>query len=162
MRSLTSEVYVTAVTSYVCGLYGFDTSDINEARYKAFMRLSGGGKQTQPLARIKKISCASLPPCSQTLVNRIKRANFVAKIWKRADQVDPTGGECPFDYGWINSINGFQPFWFTGSPVPESLTRAAAVVENEAQSVSNEHAPEKDSESVWSEDSDDSDEDDNF
>ena len=50
-------------------------------------------------------------------------------------------------------MNGFQPEWFTGSPIPSSLTKAA-FEEDEAQT-------DEDSDSVWSDDSDDSEEDDN-
>ena len=39
-------------------LYGTNNSHINEARYDAFMRMSGGSGK-EPLARIKKINCAS-------------------------------------------------------------------------------------------------------
>lgn len=118
MCSLISEVDVTAVTSSMCALYGFDTTEVNEARYKVFMHVTGG-KQTEPLAGIKKINCASLPPCSKTLPSRIKRSNFVAKMWNGADQVDPTDGESPLNYVWMNTYDGFQPDWFSGSPVPD-------------------------------------------
>ena len=53
--------------------------DINEARYKALMRMSGGDEK-DPLATIKKINCASLPPCNKTLSNHVKRAQFVSMI----------------------------------------------------------------------------------
>ena len=72
LQSLTSdEVNVPAVTSYVCSLYGFKTNDVNEARYKAFLRMSGGN-QKDPLSKIKKINCGALPPCAKTLQNHIK------------------------------------------------------------------------------------------
>ena len=46
LRSLTSiEVDMPGVTSFVCSMYGFTTSDINETRYKAFIRMSGGDEK---------------------------------------------------------------------------------------------------------------------
>ena len=58
LRSLTSiEVDMPGVTSFVCSVYGFTTSDINEARYNAFIRMSGGDEK-YPLATIKKSNCA--------------------------------------------------------------------------------------------------------
>ena len=78
LRSLTSiEVDIPGVTSFVCSMYGFTTSDINEARYKAFIRMSGGDEK-YPLATIKKINCASLPPCNKTLGNHVKRTQVVS------------------------------------------------------------------------------------
>ena len=107
LRSLTSEeVDIPAVTSFVCSLFGFKTFDINEARYKAFMCMSGGTEK-EPLTRIKMTNCAPLPPCTKALGNHIKRAQYVARIWKRADKTDPTGGASPTDYGWKLTQNCF-------------------------------------------------------
>ena len=78
LRSLTSiEVDMPGVTSYFCSMYGFSTSDINEARYKAFIRMSGGDEK-YPLATIKKSNSASLPPCNKMLGNHVKRAQVVS------------------------------------------------------------------------------------
>ena len=136
----------------MCSLYGFATSDINEARYKAFLRMSAGGNENEPLARLKKINCASLPPCAKTLNNHIKRAQYVAIMWKRADQKDPTGGANPTDFGWkLSEDNYFEPVWFPGSSVPESLTGSCHEENIEATSTDDE------SDNAWSKDSDVSD-----
>ena len=111
LRSLTSDdVDMPGVrpTSFVCSMYGVTTSDINEARYKAFMRMSGGDEK-DPLATIKKINCASLPTCNKTLGNHVKRAQFVSMMWKRADQTDPTGEANSTDYGWKKNNNRLDP-----------------------------------------------------
>ena len=77
LKSLTSQkVDIPGVTSFFCQLYGFRTSNIVEVRYKAFMRMcSGTGREL--LARIKKINSSSLPPCTKTLSNHIKRAQSI-------------------------------------------------------------------------------------
>ena len=47
LRSLTCEhIDIPAITSFVCSLYGFATSDINEDRYRAFKRISSGGEKS--------------------------------------------------------------------------------------------------------------------
>ena len=121
LRSLTSdEVTMPGFTSLVCSMYGFTTSDIKEARYKAFIRMSGGDEK-YPLATIKKINCASLPPCNKTLGNDFKRTQFVSMMWKRADQKDPTGEARPSDYGWKENYNRLEPDWFPGRSVPETI-----------------------------------------
>ena len=152
MQSLTSEKSCrnVGISSYVSSLYGFKTSDINEARYKSFLRMSGG-KDKNPLARIKKINCASLPPCAKSMGNHIKRAHFIAMIWKRADQMDPTNRMRPVDYGWRELQNGLEPDWFPGHPVPESLTQPL-----DREEVAGSVSPEdEDSDSPWSDDSED-------
>ena len=72
----------TVVTAFVCLLKTFD---IVEAKYKAFICMSDG--KGRDLASLKKVMCASLPPCAKTLLNHIKRAQYVARMWKRADEV---------------------------------------------------------------------------
>lgn len=153
LRSLTSEeVDVPAITSFVCSLYGCVTSDINEARCKAFKRISSGGEKG-PLAKLKKINCSSLPPCAKTLGNHIKRAHYVARMWKRADQAEPTGGSRPLDFGWKSTNNCFEPEWYPGSAVPESLTGSPTTPTEDDDSVQDE----EESDDAWSEESDESD-----
>ena len=114
LRSLTcDDVDMPGVTSFVCSMYGVTTSDINEARCKEFMRMSGGDEK-DPLATIKKINCASLLPCNKTLGNHVKRAQFVSMMWKRADQTGPTGEANHTDYGWKENNNRVEPDWFPG------------------------------------------------
>ena len=121
LRSLTSDdVDMPCVTSFVCSMYGFTTSDINQARYKAFMHMNGGDEK-ESLATIEKINRASLPPCNKTLGNHVKRAQFVSMMWKRADQTDPTGEANPTDYGWKENSNRLEPDWFPGRSIPETL-----------------------------------------
>ena len=55
------------------------------------------GKEKDLLANLKKINCASPPPCEKTLLNHIKRAQYVAQMWKWADETNPTRNTIPTD-----------------------------------------------------------------
>ena len=81
----------------------------------------------------------------------------VAKMWKQADEVNPTGGENPINYGWMKTGDGLQPVWFTGNPVPSSITKA----DNGEDGLQMMAEEDEDSDSVWSEDSDNTEEEDN-
>ena len=79
MSLCSEEVDIQAVTKYVCRVYGFKgISDINEARYQSFMKLT---KATNVNINLKKINCASLPPCEETLKEHILRSNYVSIMW---------------------------------------------------------------------------------
>ena len=113
LRSLTSiEVDMPGVTSFVCSMYGFTTPDINEARYKAFIRMSGGDEK-YPLATIKKRNCASLPLCNKTLGNHVKRAQVVSMNLEES-QSDGSNG-------WKENNNRLETDRFPGRSVPETL-----------------------------------------
>ena len=55
---------------------------------KVFLRMSAGGNENEPLARLKKIKCASLPPYAKTLNNHIKRAHGKNLEESRPDVTD--------------------------------------------------------------------------
>ena len=146
------------MTSYVCSLYGFDTEDVDYARYLAFIRMVHGAKaKPLSLSKIKRINCASLPPYSKTLLNHIRRSNYVAKLWKRADEIDPTVAESAVKYGWIETESGLQPEWFVGYSLPDSLDN-----ENECCSNVIAEKDKEDTSSEWSDESGDSDEGESF
>ena len=146
------------MTSYVCSLYSFDTEDVDYARYLAFIRMVHGAKaKPLSLSKIKRINCASLPPCSKTLLNHIRRSNYVAKLWKRADEIDPTEAESAVKYGWIETESGLQPEWFVGYSLPDSLDN-----ENECCSNVIAEKDKEDTSSEWSDESGDSDEGESF
>ena len=160
MCSLTSEVDIPAVTPYVCSLYGFDTEDVDYARCLAFMRMVYG-TTTKPLSlsKIKRINCTSIPPCSKTLLNHIRRSNYVAKLWKRAEQADPTEVEPAVKYDWTEMENGLEPEWFVGYSLPDSLDYDNECCPNVIAEKDNKVAEEDDE---WIEDSGDSDEEKTF
>ncbi|KAG1706978.1 RNA exonuclease 1 [Nymphon striatum] len=64
-----------SVERYVCTIYGYPREKlVNVVRSKLFdKKFTKGGKV---------IDMALLPPCSLSLVLHIKRANYVAKIWR--------------------------------------------------------------------------------
>ena len=114
------------------------------------------GTSERIIDQIKRCNCASLPPCANTLRKHIKRANYVAKMWRSADEYDPTGGDSPLDYGWELGEYGLQPEWFDGSQLPDSLIQE----ENEAIGPQRDSANDsecEESDGAWNEDSDDDD-----
>ena len=81
--------------------------------------MTSGGKLAE---KVRKINCASLPPCQKTLEQHILRVNYISILCKRAGTSDPTSGIHPLNYGWVNNDGLFLPFWFEGNALPTSLT----------------------------------------
>lgn len=131
LRSLTYvEVDILGVIRFVSSPYGQKTSNINEAIFKAFMRISDCNKK-EHLAKFK-INCASLPPCKEVLDNQIRQAQFVASYWKRADQTDPSGTESPTDYGWRENQGMLESDWYTGCSLPTFIADTPTNKDNDS------------------------------
>lgn len=77
--------------------------------------------QENPLANIKRVDCAMLPPCRQTLEMKIQRSQYVATLWMRAMTAAPGQGISPIDYGWSVEDKCLKPTWFEGPAIPRSL-----------------------------------------
>ena len=139
------------ITKFIC--------NINECRYNAFLKITGCKGRAATLKNVKKLNCASLPPCEKTTLLHIKRANYVARMWRRADTLIPTGDWNPCDFGWLASNSGLQPEWFCGSSVPaESLASLDSASAKSAHSDSFGSGEEELSEDAWSDYSDADDE----
>lgn len=77
--------------------------------------------QENPLANIKKIDCALLPPSRRTLRKKILRAQYVTALWSKANTANPNEHMSPDDYGWSRKEDLLQPLWYDGPSIPESL-----------------------------------------
>ena len=104
------------VTAFVCRVYGMKKhNDIGEARFESFLKMTGG----KALTKVKKVNCASLPPCARSLNKHIQRANYVSMMWHNSDKAQPTFCS-PVEFGWQEDEFGrYQPHWFEGPSVPD-------------------------------------------
>ena len=93
---------------YTCSLYGqVEGSDINKLRFQLFITKSGASQ--------------SLPPCRASLREHIKRANYVATIWKKADKqkIDPPS---PTLHGWVlDETDRYAVKWHDGVIAPPEI-----------------------------------------
>lgn len=142
---------VEVASEFVCRMYGqSNTADVNEARHKKLMQMSGNINkvifrlvhynlfvvgssllsithishclfQDNPLEKVKKIDCALLPPCRRSLHMKLKRAKYVAILWTHASSASPGNNLSPADYGWYMNKELLQPKWFDGPAIPVSL-----------------------------------------
>ena len=91
-----SEQTMAGLNKYVCHLYGEKrTTSVDVARRKIFLR---------NFSRDSKIVDLSLiPPCSTSLERHIKRANYVARIWRQASDLMMDVDD-PRNHGWNQDL----------------------------------------------------------
>ena len=118
---LDEDIGVKSVIRYVCGIYGSKKENVNDVRYDCFIRMAGGHKTLA--SQVKKINCASLPPCDKVLKLHIKHAHYVSILWSRADTTHLDKDINSLDYGWQEKDGHFIPLWYNGNCLPESLMR---------------------------------------
>ena len=73
---LDEDIDMKSVIQYVCGIYGSKKENINDVRYDCFIKMAEGHKNLA--SQVKKINCASLPPCDKVLKLHIKCAHYVS------------------------------------------------------------------------------------
>ena len=109
-------------SQFVCHMYGQrKISDVNEARYNKLMQLTGKVELDKPLANIKRVDCALLPPCLRTLEMKVLRTRYVTTLWTYARTASPCSEMSPEDYGWCMNDNILEPVWFKGPAIPDNL-----------------------------------------
>ena len=110
-------------SAFVCEMYGQpESTDVNEARYKLFKKMSGKGPHGNPFDNVKRIDCSLLPPCEKTLQMQVLRAKYISILWTKSDQKNPTCDLDPLLYGWTtDSSNRYVPNWYDGSSVPSTI-----------------------------------------
>ena len=132
-----SQSTINHCETFVCHMYGqcSDTS-VNKARFHIFKKTYAQKSLEDPLASIKGIYPSSLPPCAATLHCQLKRANYVAAMWKCAHLPRPCTGS-PNAHGWNLHEQQYRLNWYDGDQLPKDIYRAleaeASVMEEEVE-----------------------------
>ena len=89
---------------------------INTARYQLFCTQRG------------ELESSQLPPCEDCLFMHAMRANYQTGIWRRSLKQHPQVPS-PVEHGWARDDEGqLTVEWMWGSPAPEAVLQAAAVL----------------------------------
>jgi len=117
------------VESFVCELYGYqDQVNVDTVRHLIFQAKCAPKDDSDPLNKIKGLNPSAMPPCRQVLLNKVKRANFVAAMWKKARTRSPVTYS-PIGNGWCLVTGKYHIQWYDGDHVPQSLS---AVLDSDA------------------------------
>lgn len=109
---------------FVCDIYSkAHLSSFGDARYSSFKEKYAPAKGSDPLAKIKGADASTLPPSRAVLVQKVKRTNYVAMIWKNAHLQDPVSNSTtdPTESGWQLIDGKFKMVWFLGDQMPEDV-----------------------------------------
>ena len=110
------------IEKFTCCLYSMPKlSKVNEVRMAVFEKKFAPSKQgTDPLSKIKGMNPSDMPPCWLTLVNKVKRVNCVAYLWKNAPTRNPSDLD-PVEHGWTFKENKYVINWYDGEQLPQSI-----------------------------------------
>ena len=110
------------IEQFVCALYGYpDQTNVNTVRHVMFQEKYAPKEGDDPLNKIKGLNPSAMPPCQRSLLNKIKRANFVASMWKKACTSCPITYS-PVENGWCLTGGKYQLNWYDGAQVPQNLS----------------------------------------
>ena len=117
---VTDEI-IDDLDDFVCTLYGFpNIHSVDDVRVRMFEQKYAPNNENDPLMSISGMHPYLMPPCHNVLLQKIKRANFVAKLWKSANQAVPIQSS-PVGSGWLLEDNVYRIHWYEGDQVPRNL-----------------------------------------
>lgn len=103
---------------YTCKLYGINCNSVNDARLFIFQNKFAPTSAAEYFMRnVKKFDSTQIPPCWNSLKQKILRTIYVTSMWQNATEancVNLSLEEC----GWTNDNNKIEPFWFESDPTP--------------------------------------------
>ena len=107
---------------FVCLLYQkrTPTTNINTLRYLKFAQRFKA-KSGKPLSSYNGTDMSVLPPCRDSLRQHVKRSNYQALIWYRADQAMQRIPH-PDGHGWEIEDGRLTIKWTDGDLMPQELT----------------------------------------
>ena len=142
--TVSQETY-SVIEEYVVTLYGSKAKNINEARYNLCCSKYKPKPSESPLHATRGADASTLPPCQRVLEQKIKRANLVSLIWKKANLRDPVGIHNPTNHGWTLENVEYCPLWYYGDQVPSELELVSSELYTDVDSdVENESSDDDD------------------
>ncbi|KAG1676316.1 hypothetical protein GQR58_014353 [Nymphon striatum] len=96
MGDVHGSVDFDVASDLVCHMYAQSkTKDVDEARYNRLMQVSRKVDKVNPLANVKRVDCALLPPSRRTLQMKVLRAHTAVEV--DSDKSIITGNEAECD-----------------------------------------------------------------
>ena len=106
---------------YVCKLYGTpNIINIDRVRLECFIKTYGCITDKNPLLVKKIFNDQNFPPCKSVLLQKIRRTNQIAAIWRNTTKINANFYD-PLNNGWIIKENKFDILWFDGPQTPAQL-----------------------------------------
>ena len=121
--ALSSDVFDT-LEEFTCLMYGYSKyKRVDDARMAHFDKKCKPKKTGKPFASIKSVDPSTFMPCQRVLHEQIKRAWYIAHLYKTASEQYPAASVTPIDFGWkLTEDKEFLCInWFDGDQVPQEL-----------------------------------------
>ena len=94
---------------------------VNEARMAIFEKKYAPNKtSSHPLNKLKGANPSDMPPCRMSLINKVRRANYIAYLGKNAISSSPSDLDIT-EHGWLLKNNQYAVKWYEGEQLPESV-----------------------------------------
>ena len=124
---LTQEMF-DLLEEFTCCMYGYPKKKkINDARVAHFDKKCKPRETAKPFDAIKSVDPQTFMPCQRVLNEQIKRAWYIAHVYKSAADQYPGIDHTPMDFGWVltNDKEHYDIKWFEGEQTPTELEEIA-------------------------------------
>lgn len=112
---VTDELF-SVLQHFVCLIYApsTKTTSVNQLRHALFFAKRG------------EVESSLLPPCEDSLMKHVMRANYQALVWRRSMESNPSVPN-PVGHGWSRGDDGVLTIdWLKGKPAPDAVMELIA------------------------------------
>ena len=108
------------IEKFVCKMYGVGyLKSVDDARLEIFHHKCKPSCTKEQLSIAKKMDACYLPPCSKVIHQKLKRTQYVARLWKSAVVSEPFCPESAEKMGWKLQNDRYERNWFEGDARPK-------------------------------------------
>ena len=138
---------VTIIEEFVCHMYGYKKqTSIHQVLALVFEAKCKPKQKGQPLDCIKNIDPKTFPPCRRVLLEQIKRAWYIIRLYKTATTAYPAQQLAEIDYGWkLSDDHEFLDIkWFEGEQVPAAVENIVELEESDEEVINDSDSDQSD------------------
>ena len=141
------DLTVNIIEEFVCHMYDYKKqTSIHQVLPIVFGAKCKPKQKGQPLDSIKNIDPKTFPPCRRVLLEQIKRAWYISRLYKTATTAYPAEQQAEIDYGWkLSDDNEFLDIkWFEGKQVPAAIENIEELENSDEEVIDDGHSDQSD------------------
>ena len=115
-----TEEDIQVVQGFVCAMHGKKRfQSVDELRLELFLtKLKYKPNNDSLVDKVRKLDSVTLPICSRVVFKKLKRSNYIARLWGNCLNANPRDQNV-LSFGWRMKDGRYKIQWFDGDAAPK-------------------------------------------